>query len=715
QVAGTAVPSTVAPGGQVTFTFSYGNAGSRTAEGVTISATVPGSADFVSASPGGALNGTNVEWPIGTLLAGATGEVSFTVAAHNPLAPNTLVDSTATISDAQALTAAATASSRVVSLPQYSLAKVDDPDPVAAGGTLVYTISYANNATANADGEGVFIAETYDRNFTFVSAVPPPTPGTTTQWGIGSLPVGASGTIRVTGTVKSPLANGTILRNVVTLHDRFGNSVSANQNTAVSSSPLLGLALADDRDPAPAGGQVTYTINYTNTGNANAAGVVLNTTYDPNVIFVSATPPPDAGTTDTWTIGNLNVGAAGQIAVTVQIASVLANGTILTNQTTVSDGSGSFASAAENTTVSSAPVLQISMADSPEPIATGDTLTYTITYSNTGTDIAAGTSIVVAYDPGVTFLSATPPPSVGTNTWDVGDLPVGGGGTIVVQVQVNAPLGSILNSQAVISETAGASASATANTTVQITPVLTLTLTDSTDPAPAGGLLTYRIRYGNIGNSPATTTVVAAVYDPNLTFVSSSPAPDAGTTQQWTVGTVNAGTSGDILVTVQVGCPLTNGLLLTSQAQVTADGGLSAGASQSTTVQSAPALAVSKSDDVDPVAPSGNVTYTITYSNPGTDSTSGVVVTEAYDPSVSFVSATPPADLGTNNRWTIGTVAGGASGTIQVTVTAPAAPNGTILVNTVTVRDAAARNATAIEETTVSSPIFSFAVTDSVD
>jgi len=79
------------------------------------------------------------------------------------------------------------------------------------------------------------------------------------------------------------------------------------------------------------------------------------------------------------------------------------------------------------------------------------------------------------------------------------------------------------------------------------------------------------------------------------------------------------------------------------------------------------------------------------------------------------VSATPPADLGTNNRWTIGTVAGGASGTIQVTVTAPAAPNGTILVNTVTVRDAAARNATAIEETTVSSPIFSFAVTDSVD
>src|SRR5262249_10439846 len=159
----------------------------------------------------------------------------------------------------------------------------------------------------------------------------------------------------------------------------------------------------------------------------------------------------------------------------------------------------------------SAPVLHLSMADSPDPIATGQTLTYTLTYSNTGTDVAAGASVVVSYDPGVNFLSATPPPSVGTNQWDIGDLPVAGGGTIVVQVQVNAPLGSILNRQAVISEAAGASASATPNTTVQTTPVLTLSLPDSTAPAPAGGLLTYRIRYGNVGNTPATNTVVAAV------------------------------------------------------------------------------------------------------------------------------------------------------------------------------------------------------------
>ena len=715
QIAGAAVPSTVAPGGQVTFTFSYGNTGSKNATGVTLVATLSPSADFVSASPGGTLTGTTVTWPIGTLAAGASGVVSFTVAVHSPLAPNTQITSTATISDPEGVTAQASATSRVVSNPQYSLAKVDTPDPVAAGGTLTYTISYANNASANADGEGVLIAETYDRNFTFVSAVPAPIPGTNNLWAVGALPVGGSGTIVVTGTVKAPLPNGTILANVVTLRDRFGTALTAQQNTAVASSPVLGVALADAPDPAPAGGQVTYTINYANTGNNNAAGVVLITAYDPNVTFVSATPPPDAGTTDRWTIGALPTGGSGVIAVRVQLAPVLPNGSILTTQATLSDDSGDVATAAAATTVASAPVLSLSLTDAPDPIATGQTLTYTLTYANTGSDVAAGTRIVVAYDPGVTFVTADTPPSVGTNEWDVGDVPVGGGGTIVIQVQVNAPLGSILTTQAVISETGGTSATATANTTVQITPVLTLSLTDAPDPVPAGGLLTYTIRYGDTGNAPATTAVVSAVYDPNVTFVTATPAPDAGTTDQWTLGTLPDGTSGEIQVTVQVAAPLANGTLLTSQALLTADGGLTASASQSTTVQSAPALAITKTDDVDPVAPGGTVTYTITYTNSGTDTDAGVVVTEAYDPSVHFVSAVPPPDAGTINRWTIGTLAGGASGTIQVTGTAPAAPNGTLLTNTVTVRDAAGRSAVAVESTTVSSPTFSLGVTDSVD
>src|SRR5262249_20863358 len=158
--------------------------------------------------------------------------------------------------------------------------------------------------------------------------------------------------------------------------------------------------------------------------------------------------------------------------------------------------------------------------------------------------------------------------------------------------------------------------------------------------------------------------------------------------------------------------PLANGSILTSQAAIAADGGLAASASQSTTVQSAPVLAVSKIDDPDPVPPTGNLTYTIDYANSGTDVTTGGVLTETYDPSVTFLSATPAPDAGTTNRWTIGTLGGGAAGAIQVTVQAPAAPNGTLLSNTVTMRDAGGRSATATQQTTVNSSLFTIRVAD---
>ena len=51
--------------------------------------------------------------------------------------------------------------------------------------------------------------------------------------------------------------------------------------------------------------------------NENAKNVVAQVQYDPNLTFVSANPPPNFGTTDTWTIGNLNVGSSGLITITL--------------------------------------------------------------------------------------------------------------------------------------------------------------------------------------------------------------------------------------------------------------------------------------------------------------------------------------------------------------------------------------------------------------
>jgi uncharacterized repeat protein (TIGR01451 family) len=716
-LAGAVNPTPVQPGDQVTMTLTYANRGLRTASGTVLSATIPPFTTFVSATGGGTAGGGQVQWNLGDLVGGAAGQVSFVLAVDPPPVPvNTQLVSTATLSDAELVTTTQNITADVDSDPQYSLAKVDDVDPVAAGGTLTYTITYANNAAAMADGEGVTITERYDPNVTFVSATPPPAAGTNNQWVIGALPIGASGSISVTVAVRSPLPNGTLLRNDATLSDAFGTVLTATQNTVVQSSPVFALNMVDSQDPLAAGSVVSYVVDYSNIGNENSTNVTLSAVYDPNLTFMSAVPAPKSGTNNTWTFNKLNVGTSGSITITGRVPDVLPNGTLLTNQVTMSNGGSGFASAAHTTTVSSAPVLSVFVADGPDPIATGGTLTYTITYANTGTDAAAGTSVVATYDAGTAFISATPPPTVGNNQWNVGTVPAGSTGTITITLQVTSPLGSTAAGQVEITDSIGTTASTNVSTTVAIIPVLALSVNDQTEPVAAGSTQTFIARYGNLGNSPATSTRMTLTYDPNVTFVSAVPPPDAGFNNRWTIGTLGAGISRDVLVTLRVNTGVADGTLLTTQGSLTATGGLLANASDTTMVNSDPSLVIAKSDHRDPTPAGQTVTYTITYTNSGGSDTTGVVVRETYDPRVTFVSAVPTPDPGTKDRWTIGDLPSGASGTIEVTVSVPAGlGTGSILTNQVSVTDAAARTANATERTTIGTPIFSTAVADTAD
>lgn len=74
-------PATVAAGGQLTYTITYGNTGGAGATGVVIRETLPAGTTFVSATGGGTESGGVVTWNVGSLGAGVTGQtVSFTVA-----------------------------------------------------------------------------------------------------------------------------------------------------------------------------------------------------------------------------------------------------------------------------------------------------------------------------------------------------------------------------------------------------------------------------------------------------------------------------------------------------------------------------------------------------------------------------------------------------------------------------------------------------------
>jgi uncharacterized repeat protein (TIGR01451 family) len=98
--------------------------------------------------------------------------------------------------------------------------------------------------------------------------------------------------------------------------------------------------------------------------------------------------------------------------------------------------------------------LEISKADSPDPVTVGDNLTYTITVTNRGPDPATNVVVTDTLPSGVTFVSASPGcvHSAGVVTCNLGTIPAGDSVTITIVVTPTAP-GTISNTATVTSDT----------------------------------------------------------------------------------------------------------------------------------------------------------------------------------------------------------------------------------------------------------------------
>jgi len=97
-----------------------------------------------------------------------------------------------------------------------------------------------------------------------------------------------------------------------------------------------------------------------------------------------------------------------------------------------------------------------------------------------------------------------------------------------------------------------------------------------------------------------------------------------------------------------------------------------------------PDLLVTKTADPQMAIPGGLLNYTILYKNAGGSDAHDIVIKETYDKNLSFLRSDPPPDAGSMNRWSLGVLKIGESGSIQIQtkVNALAVP-GSIIVNKV--------------------------------
>ncbi len=678
RIAKTGVPDPVQAGEQLVYTISYTNTGNADATGVVITDALPAQTTLVGASDGGMHDDGVVTWDLGFLAGeGGTGSVIVTVTVASPLVNGTVLVNAASITCVEGSQDQVSEQTTVASSPQLVIGIADNPDPVQAGEQLVYTISYAN--MGNADATGVVITDVLPAQTTFVGASDGGTyGGGVVTWNLGFLAgEGGVGSVTLTVEVVSPLANGTTLGNTAYIASVEGSHGQGAGQTTVASSPQLAIGVADSPDPVQAGGQLVYTISYTNTGNANATGVVVTDVLPAQTTFVGAS---DGGTYGggvvTWNLDFLaGEGGVGSVTLTMDVVSPLTNGTTLGNTAYIASVEGSHGQGAGQTTVASSPQLAIGVADSPDPVQAGGQLVYTISYANTGNADATGVVVTHALPAQTTFVGASDGGTYGGGviTWNVGLLGGEGGvGSVTLTVEVVSPLanGTTLENTAYIASAEGSHGQSAGQTMVASSPQLALDVTDTPDPVKGDRTLVYTVFYSNTGNADATAVQLTADYDTRLTFVAADPGPIGGSDNAWNLPLLpGEGGTGMVVVTLTTGSLAPDAVLHSTLRLRSAETGWVS--HEEATEAEAVDLCLSVSYDDNTPYPGKWITYTLHYTNAGDIPAEGVVLTATLPEGTRHIDAGQGwNDVGGGYYYThtLGMVDSGASGSIQFVV-----------------------------------------------
>ena len=650
----------------------------------------------MSATQGGAPDtqqtGTIVWNNLPALAPGTSDSVQVVVKVDDVVPNGTVLPNTATLSEPTDPTVSVPSEFKgkppvVSSGPVLELTKQSvTGDTVIAGDFVVFSLEVANIGSDTATN--LTLSDTLPPGLTLVDASGNySAQGNNVTWTAAKLPAKQVAVLQVTAQADANLDNGyslinrtnltatelplpltdeaeVIVRNAVLTLSKTSSSTVANSGASAGNQP---------------GDEVTYQLDYENTGSVEAVSAEIVDVLPPEVTFIESLPAPDNinGQTLTWDLGSLPAGAKGGILIKTQVGDDLRDGTIIHNAATISSTTtGTTKSNTWDITVLSSAVLTVDKAASIAAIGAGDTVTYDVTVRNEGSDSAVNVQVVDTL-PGTTiFTSATGggthsgDATGGTVTWTLASLAPGEQTVYHVTAEAAATLfdgDALLNSVTVSGEkpnNGGSLPQVTDTLTLPVTgqPVFELDYSVSRKTVVADIRLIYAVTTHNIGNANAVDTLLTATLPPGTT-----PAViDGGGRFEngravWSTSSLPPTGPITLQFAVDPDTNLPEGTQFISKANISATNAAPKSGTAFTLLVGEPDIDVVKTGNAEIIA-GEDISYRITVQNVGTVVAPGVNLVDTLPAGVTYKSASPAPDT-VNGRflsWDLGNISDGS-------------------------------------------------------